>query len=202
MTDTVIEVRDQMADLTDMISESAASVRRKFAEYVEYDDVSQEGWVWLLENRRQVDEWLAGGHENLVRFKLLDAMRRYARREKAARCGYHVEDEYFYSKAAIRRLLPVVLVSGGLREASGESEGKPAAGAAYGEWEAAYADIHGAFYELPYEDRQLVWRYHVLEETSADIGAALGLSDATVRGRVDRALARMQKQLGGPNRAA
>lgn len=187
-----------MADLTDVIQECAGAVRRQFRDWVEFDDLVQEGWLWALSNRGQVDEWLQQDAAGLVKFRLIRYLLRYARREKAERSGYSVDDEFFYSLEMLRVLLPVVLASNGQAPASGgEVKGRKAS-QEYGEWEATYADLRTAFRALSREDQALLSAYYVQQRPSAVLAAELGCTDAAVRNRATAALKRLQKNVGGP----
>lgn len=201
MSVTVIEERDQLADLTDMIGSCAGSVWRRFSQWAEKDDLIQEGWVWALENRAQVDEWLESNQPGLVAYWLKKAMTRYARKEKADRSGYSGEDEFFYSLPSLRRLLPIVLLSDGAQgSVVDDSVRVPTNRVSYtphGEFEAIRGDLRTAFRALDQTDRELLWAFYV-EEVPADALAAVeGVTKAVIDGRVRTALKRMQKKLGG-----
>lgn len=187
-----------MADLTDVIQECAGAVRRQFRQWVEYDDLVQEGWLWAITCRERVDEWLATESAGIVKFRLIRHLLRYARREKAERSGYSVDDEYYYSLEMLRVVLPVVLASGGHKPVRGEEPKGRVAVQEYGDWEATYADLRTAFRALAPDDQALLSAYYVQERPSAVLAAELGCTDAAVRNRANAALKRLQKNVGGP----
>lgn len=200
MSASVIETNDQLADLTDMIRDCAGSVGYKYRGFVEVDDLVQEGWVWALENRHDIDMFLDAGQVRLVRHKLNRAMQQYARRERAAWLRISPDDEFFYSVSMLREMLPLVLPSEGPAPHTTHDEGasRGTSAAESGNWEAAWVDIRTAFKRLHEHDRYMVWRTFVDEAPSYVIGREIGLTAGAVRSRVTRALKRIQKNLGGP----
>jgi RNA polymerase sigma factor (sigma-70 family) len=198
VTATLIEARDQLADLTDMIGEAARIIAGKFRGFVELDDLVQEGWLWALENRREIDSLLDAGQPLLVRHKICRAMASYGRKERAAWTRTSTEPAYRYTLRTLRRLLPEILPNtDGLPPNTNDepsvSGGVPAEA---GNWEAAWIDVRSAFRTLPEDDRHILWRTYVDEAPSHLIAEEVNLTAAAVRSRATRALKRMQKELG------
>lgn len=199
MTDTVIEARDELADVTDVIAQCAANVRRKFGHWVEYEDLVQEAWLWVLEHRHDVDEWLSAGRAGLVSFRITRHLLRYARKERADRTGYSGEDQFYYSLRALRRMLPLVLTSDGTPPGAGDSVTRAPGGArSSGEWEAAYADIRRAYAELDDGDQGLLWSVYVAEVPTRSLAILYGLTTDALTAKVRRCMERLQSKLGGP----
>lgn len=77
---------------------------------VEWEDCVQEGWVGYMSNRDDYAERLdTDKGRNYVRLAVRRHIADFARREKAERCGYSVEDEQFYTAGKVRALLPLML---------------------------------------------------------------------------------------------
>lgn len=57
-------------------------------------------------------------------------------------------------------------------------------------------DLMAALQTLPLRDRQILLLRYVLEESSAEIGRQVGLSDSAVRVRIGRLLAKLRENLG------
>lgn len=95
------------------VKKAAASTVRRYGNYVEYQDMLQEGFVWLLENQDQVAKWL--GHEpqqtTRVYRSVLGQMTVIAGAEKARRVGYDPEDMAWYSPTLVEGLLPLAMDS-------------------------------------------------------------------------------------------
>ncbi|MEU8317125.1 hypothetical protein AB0C33_02040 [Nonomuraea sp. NPDC048881] len=149
---------------------------------------------------------------------------RYCRREKAARDGYDVSDEVFYSKARLEQLLEWLFAVGleerppiGRSESVSRSTGDPAEGGGH---LASLLDVQRGLDQLHsiYIDRLKV-RFGLLAGYSDDQIAAMSQSEIRhvtgwhherlrqllgdtgdqVRHRVDTALRRLQWALGGMN---
>src|SRR6266480_3745572 len=93
--------------VADCVDEAARTIAksRRWRRWVEYDDVMMEMWVWVYGHPAKTNALVTGDRWWLVR-RLRTVGERFARREKAARTGYLPGDEYFYSPAQVRALLP------------------------------------------------------------------------------------------------
>jgi len=77
---------------------------------VEWEDCVQEGWVGYMSRRDDYAERLdTDKGRNYVRLAVRRHIADFARKEKAERCGYAVEDEQFYTAGKVRALLPLTL---------------------------------------------------------------------------------------------
>lgn len=105
---------------------AAASVMRRYANYIEYEVLLQEGYVWLLANQEKVEGWLAASPQRTTRLfhSLRDYMIALAEQEKAARCGYDPEDVAWYSATLVEGLLPLALDDTFTPEQINESDGE------------------------------------------------------------------------------
>lgn len=152
-----MEVIDQDALLARVdwcVGLAASPIYRRYRQYVHVDDLRQECWLWVLEHKRRAVELLDRSEAYLIR-RLRTVAERYARKQKAARCGYSPDDEAYYSISRIAELLPDALdpeatpPTGQASEIRGSSE-------QHGEWETSIADIRGAVAKLPVSDQWAV----------------------------------------------
>lgn len=126
-------------------------IGRRYRRIVSVDDLRQECWLWAVEHKDWTRQALEVSDAYLVR-RLRGVAERYARREKAARGGYSVDDEMYYSIAAIANLLPEALDPQAVTPAGQASEVKGSA-ERYMEWETSIADIRGAVAKLTGKER-------------------------------------------------
>lgn len=99
-------------DLAGFVAKAARFVAHRYRSYVEEADVSQEIYLWLYgEGRPRVERWLDSEPQQTTRvyLSLLDAGRKYAEREKAAKVGYRPEDVWWYTPASLAALMPLAM---------------------------------------------------------------------------------------------
>ena len=103
------------------IDQIAARIEREFFGILSKEDLTQEFYLWLCEKPSRANAWMHRkkgedgepvGEElfgwQSFRRDCAAVMARAARREKAQRVGYEVEDEVFYGRAQIKVLLILV----------------------------------------------------------------------------------------------
>lgn len=156
------------------------------------DDLSQQLWLWIVENQAEVlawdgDEWTA----RLYRrgFRVCYAL---ARRDRAAAFGYEPQDEYFYSLGALRRLLPLYF----------EERGPEEDGEFYVPDRDVAVDFEGAFTQLDGATAALLQYVYYGDDPEARtraLAATEACSLEAAQKRVSRALQRLRTALGGPN---
>jgi len=205
--------------LTDLVPKLIPSLCRKFPG-LDPDDVAQQAWSGILERRDHLEALLEDGQPETARHNAKDLatkavlsmfreQRRHDRAVKALNSGYDVEDETFYSLGQLMQLLPVYLDKGVQPEApkgrdvSPPGYGDPAEG---GGWLAMMLDVDTAFWAVKRYHRLTLFRYFKLlgskgggpEWTHSDVASHMGVPPEVLRGRVYKALAAMQRELGGP----
>ena len=209
-----MQEKDRAEDhLEDLISISASHVHRRFAGYVERDDLIQELRVYVL-NRPHLAKMLDEAYEvskdetkwvaRRIMARLRRTIEKYSRKEKAAKLGYSTGDEFFYDTATIAKMLPVafefdthgaVLVDkvddGTPRKPSVPSEG--------GNILAMVIDLRSAI-DLLDTDEQVMLRnrYSTSPMTLSEIAQELGISDSTVDRKIQGSLRKIIDHLGGP----
>ncbi len=136
--------------VADQIQRSAAEVHRLYRSWAEAADIEQEMWLWVYSHHSQLDDM----PPYTLRRRLKDAGVRYCRREKAAKSGYHPEDEYTYTQPVLLKLLPDAFDPEATKPVTG-SDGVGTRGTgeqAYGEWETMLIDVRVALDKLRFSD--------------------------------------------------
>lgn len=178
----------------------------RYRNYVEYADVQQELYLWLLSHYDRVDRWRANYSERHAERTVVKALRnageRYCRTEKAERDGYAVEDEFFYSIPMIADLLslsfdPLWRVPKGIDYSEQKS---PSPGS---ELVVMVADVTRAMETLPEGDQDLL-RYvygghRTPKEAFIQKSLEWGVSETAAYNRVRRVVGRVRAALGGEN---
>lgn len=101
-------------DLHGFVIKAGGYVAHRYRSYgVEQEDVQQEIYVWLYQDksRKKIERWLGSEPQQTTRIyrSMLDQGLAYAEREKAAKAGYRVEDVWWYTANSIEALLPLAL---------------------------------------------------------------------------------------------
>lgn len=93
---------------------AVAPVHRTFAKFVEFEDLRQSACEYAVKREKKVREYLDRedrAERRQGETALITMLRRHseriARREKAIKSGYSVEDEYFYRPAMMEDLIKV-----------------------------------------------------------------------------------------------
>ena len=194
-----------LEDAKDVAANVARSVHKKYHTYFDVDDLRQELLVWVLKRETKVQEWLV--HDNEEDYKvgirmLARALQRqadkYCRNKKAQALGYQLEDEAYYSPIVLSELLPFVWADvvdtrdGSQPRVSGG--GNPAEGGTY---IIQLFDVRRALSKLDPNDKLILQMKFYEQMTFADIANTLEISDTTAHRKVDGALRRLNKYLGG-----
>lgn len=180
----------------------ASRLHRRFP-MVERDDILQEMYVWWCQHPRKAARYLDDteyGEKKLSR-ALRNAGLAYCHKEKARRVGYEVDDLFFYSLGLLRELLPAVYdedawsrmgrttLDGLPRGKSDPAEGNNAL--------AALCDVSQALNRLAAEPRRLIELTFRDEVDAEHLAGQLDTTPDGARMRVQRALRRLQEELGG-----
>lgn len=190
-------------DISPLVEQVATEIRRQFF-MVERGDILQELWVWVLEHPEKLEEFSAEGKlgERKLHTSLKRAGRAYAVAEKAQTAGYSVDDNYWYSTATLREILPQVLDrdvwtepgvpqdTGKISRTSPASEGNNRL--------AMLCDVRDALEGVSQADKLLLWTHYGLQLDLDEHALSLGITTEALRTRVTRAISRLQRRLGGP----
>jgi len=184
-----------------LVANIAYEFSRKF-QMVEVSDIRQELWVWFLEHPNKVKTWEAlDGKQatKLIARSLRNTAKDYCQKEKAARVGYRVEDNYYYDRELIEMLLPAVLrgdvVAPALTEMGYQSTKKVASEG--GNWFAMVGDINRGLHKLSSEQFYVLCLRFEEGNDNATMAKELEISEDAARMRVNRALNNLINYLGG-----
>lgn len=179
----------------------------RYRNYVEYADVQQELYLWLLAHYDRAVRWRANYSvrhaERTVVKALRNAGERYCRTEKAEADGYAVEDEFFYSIPMIADLLslwldPEWMVPKGIDYTEDALPPTPSA-----DLVTMVADVGKAFESLPEPDQDLLRYVYGGDRLTADAIAQKslewGISQSAANSRIRRVVGRVRAALGGEN---
>lgn len=189
------------------VSSATKILRAKYRGYVDYEDVQQELYVWLIANYDRAENWRAQYETRHAERTLIKALRnageRYCRAEKAAVDGYSTDDEFFYSIPMVADLLqlyfdPEWMIPNGL-ELTRTSGGKPPNEG--GNLMAMVADVGRAYEALPKPDKALLHEIYGDGVVSADAIATRaldwGITYSAADSRIRRVVGRLRAGLGG-----
>lgn len=196
------------ADLQALESASK-QVAARYRGYVTWDDLTQECYLWLVQNYSKVlawrDEYSELHAERTITRSLKNACERYARKEKAAVDGYEADDEHFYSLPVVANMLRLyfdpdrfAVPSIGLNQHV--SGGNPANEG--GNLMAMVADVGRVYEEMPLHDRVLL---HTVYSSGDPTDNITVLSEewkctfSAANSRVRRVTGRLREKLGGPS---
>lgn len=198
----------------DLVRASAYAIHRRFSGYVEYEDLVQELQIYVLQRPQLLVELdtsytVSKDETKWVARKLMARFRRHiekiSRKEKAAKLGYQMGDEFFYDTALIATLLPVALqfeTQGAVlvNQVDDGTPRKPPVPSEGGNVLGMVIDVRAA-YELITDDEQLLLeqRYGKDPLILSDIAVAWNVSDSTIDRRIQVALRKIIDNLGGPS---
>jgi RNA polymerase sigma factor (sigma-70 family) len=196
----------------DLVPPVAGSIYRRFRQWVERDDVTQECYAWAMGRADHYSELLNDENpiqrvinEKRISWQMRRHCERYARKEKAKKSGYQIGDESFYDTVVLGQLLPHVIASvvdGTVLETAQEliNDGQPrkqSAPAEGGNLLAILIDIKKAYLKLDVADKDLlIKRYHE-SLTLEEMGVYLGCATSTADRRCQASIRRLQNILGG-----
>jgi DNA-directed RNA polymerase specialized sigma24 family protein len=198
----------------DLVRASAYAIHRRFSGYVDLEDLVQELQIYVLQRPQLLTDIEAAytvskDETKWVARKLMARFRRHiekiARKEKAAKLGYQMGDEFFYDTALIATLLPVALqfeTQGAVlvNQIDDGTPRKPPVPSEGGNVLGMVIDVRAA-YELVTDDEQLLLeqRYGKDPLILSDIAVAWNVSDSTIDRRIQVALRKIIDNLGGPS---
>ena len=205
-----------MTEVYPVVYELATSVAntiyRRYNNYAERDDIKQEILAWALTRSQYMIEQLSEPNtdrrkhnEQRIAWQMRRVAERYARKEKAAKSGYLINDEAYYESATVGQLLPFVIASienGTVIEVAqhmvqdGQPKGKssPAEG---GNLLSMLIDIKKAYLILEPEEKILLRLRHFETLTLQQIADQLECAVSTADRRCANALRKLIDNLGG-----
>lgn len=197
------------AHVEDVIENVSTMVYRRFRALVPQDDLRQVMHEWVLGAPKKIKRWHeendSDGYHRVLSAVLYDEGSYYARRERDAANGGSHDDHFFYTKGMIANLLPSVYsekawVSGpernGARNSTKVRDVKPLNEG--NDWIATLADISRALSRIPREDQRTLFDRYALKTTLREQADRDDVPLSTLNYRVDAALKRLWRELGGP----
>lgn len=206
MSRRVIPSQFSEADLS-AIESASKIVASRYRGYVDYNDLTQECFLWLVEHYSKVLAWREEYSELHAERRVIKAMRnaceKYARKEKAQFDGYEPQDEFFYSIPVVADMLrlyldPDRLTMPGQDQGPKVSGGTPAQEG--GNLMAMVADVGRAYEALPDHDKHLLHYVYGTGEPADNIGflsTSWGITTGAADMRVRRVVGRLRERLGG-----
>ena len=198
--------------LDDLVPSVVTTIYRRFRAYTERGDLLQEAWAFVLSRAEHFNEVLSEENEvqrkwneKKIAWQMRRALERYARKEKASKSGYQLNDEAYYDTVTIAQLLPFVIKSFISDTALEQSQilindgtpRKPSAPAEGGNLLAMLVDIKKAYEKLDKYDQDILrLRYHD-NLTLQIISEYLECAISTVDRRCTQALRKLQNNIGG-----
>lgn len=205
-----------MTDIHPAIYEAATTVsyavHRRFRNFVEREDLKQVCYEWALSRASYINDQMSADtveqrehNERKIAWQMKRNAERFARKEKAAKSGYHISDEVYYESFTLGQLLPFVIASivdGTVLEQAQEMimDGQPkgsSSPAEGGNILASLLDIKKGYIQLEAEDKDILrLRYHE-NLTLAQIAQLLECATSTADRKCSASLRRLQQILGG-----
>ena len=198
--------------LDDLVPSVVTTIHRRFRAYTERGDLLQEAWAFVLTRADHFNEVLSDENEvqrkwneKKVAWQIRRCLERYARKEKASKSGYHLNDEAYYDTVTIAQLLPFVIKSVISDTALEQSQvlvndgtpRKTPAPAEGGNLLAMLVDIKKAYEKLEKYDQDILrLRYHD-NLTLQLISEYLECAISTVDRKCTQALRKLQNNIGG-----
>lgn len=188
------------------IAASSRSVFRRYHRFVSLEDVQQEMWLAVAKDIDRISDKLDVDPDDRAADKaawafvykaLWRAGEKYCRKEKAAKSGYSAHDEAFYDRQRIGALLDMRWNGTSLtNQYDDRPKGKTKPGSGY-MLETEYADIDRALASLEAEEVAVLMEYFVDGKTEAEVGETFGWTRQTAGRRIDSAVKKTIRFLGG-----
>lgn len=183
-----------------IVKPTVADVARRFADYVEAEDLMQEAALWWYGPGQQYLLEYLTADDNFVRLRrsIWRFVARYAQKEKAQKTGYEPEDQVVYRPDEIAALLPVAMDpeglpahgfpdESGIRTHNNKAEG--------GDVLAALVDVRRALSRLAEPDRHFLQLVEDLAQEWERIAAHTETQPDSARRRHARIIQRMARWL-------
>jgi RNA polymerase sigma factor (sigma-70 family) len=198
--------------LDELVPSVVYTIHRKYRQWVEKGDLLQEGWAFVLSRADQFNELLSDEsdiqrkwNEKKIAWQIRRTLERYARKEKAAKSGYQINDETYYDTVTIAQLLPFVIKSFVLDTALEQSQvlvndgtpKKPSAPAEGGNLLAMLVDIKKGYEKLDKEEQDILRLRYYENHTLQQLAEYLECHFSTADRRCQSALRKLQNEIGG-----
>ena len=205
-----------MSELHPIVYELAPSVayavHRRYKHWVEREDVTQECIAWGVTRNAYITEQMSvedpkqlEHNQSRIAWQMKRAVERYARKEKANKSGYQINDEVYYQTFTLGQLLPFVIssiIDGTVLEQMQEmiNDGQPRGSSSPSEGGnllASLIDIKKCYLKLDQKDQIVLRMRHYENATLQQIAQYLECATSTADRRCSNSLRRLQDELGG-----
>lgn len=189
----------------EVLARAAESISYKYDDYVSPETMYEEAWLWRIRHVALVGSFLEkeggadmSGLERVVK-SYLDSV---ARAEKALVCGYHVDDEAYYTPRVVAELLPVCLDIEAALLPSAPTDDAPGRGGnphGQGDFVTSLLDVREAWTSTAFRGSEMSYiksRY-VEDQPIELIAASFGTTVEQVNRGLAIGLRRMSEYLGG-----
>lgn len=205
-----------MSEINPVVYELAPSVAytiyRRYKNWCEKNDIEQECIAWAITRNAYITEQMSEPNlnkrkhnEQRIAWQMRRVAERYARKEKAFKSGYQIQDEAYYESATIAQLLHFIIASvvdGTVLEQvqvmiqDGQPRGKssPAEG---GNLLAILIDIKKGYLKLEVEDQMLLRLRYFDAFTLQQIANQLECAVSTADRRCATSMRKLIDLLGG-----
>ncbi len=198
--------------LDDLVPSVVMTIQRRYKAFVEKGDLLQEAWAFVLSRAEQFNELLSDENEvqrkwneKRIAWQIRRNLERYARKEKAAKSGYQINDEAYYDTITIAQLLPFVIKSVVLDTALEQSQvlvndgtpKKPSAPSEGGNLLAMLVDIKKGYEKLEKEEQDILRLRYYENHTLQQLAEYLECHFSTADRRCQSALRKLQNEIGG-----
>jgi RNA polymerase sigma factor (sigma-70 family) len=190
----------------------AYAIHRRYKHWVEREDITQECIAWAVTRNAYITEQMSvedpkqlEHNQSRIAWQMKRAVERYARKEKANKSGYQINDEVYYQTFTLGQLLPFIIssiIDGTVLEQMQEmiNDGQPrgsSSPAEGGNLLASLIDIKKCYLKLDQKDQELLRMRHYDNATLQQIAAFLECAVSTADRRCTNSLRRLQDELGG-----
>jgi DNA-directed RNA polymerase specialized sigma24 family protein len=200
----VIDLSNSVA--YDVALRCAESVHYHHKDYTTVDDLYQSAWEYLLRHPVMWSQFEEAEDRVMAERTLdrivMDHLRGIARREKAERSGYHVDDECTYSPKVIAELLPMTFAIESALLPAAASDDAPGRGGnphGQGDFVASLLDVRNAWITTAFrgDEARLIEARFVDDMSVEHIAASFSTTPDEVKKQLARGLRRMVERLGG-----
>ena len=198
--------------LDDLVPSVVVTIQRRYKNFTEKGDLLQEAWAFVLSRSEQFNELLSDENEvqrkwneKRIAWQIRRNLERYARKEKASKSGYQINDETYYDTVTIAQLLPFVIKSVVLDTALEQSQvmvndgtpKKPSAPSEGGNLLAMLVDIKKGYEKLEKEEQDILRLRYYENHTLQQLAEYLECHFSTADRRCANALRKLQNEIGG-----
>jgi hypothetical protein len=189
----------------EVLARAAESVAYKYDDYVSFETMYQEAWLYRIRHTTLVGSFLnreegpdMRGLEKVIR-SYLETL---ARQERALVCGFHVDDECYYTPKVLAELLPICLDIEAALLPSAPSDDAPGRGSnphGQGDFVTSLLDVREAWTTTAFrgDEMGLIKARYVDDMSWEFIAATHGVDVEEVQRRTSIGLRRMSERLGG-----